>query len=217
MKTSAKATAMACLGCAAALCGGQSRATDAAVRWHSVTNDSPPPAFTLNPAHPTITNTASFVASTDGKIYGNACFASVSCGNPAITVDATNQTITVSFSAPLSNKYCAEVWLPVSGVEGQFGPLSAGTWVFRILRNSYPFSVTEAPLPLTITALTNPFMFQLCWPVSGESFALEVNDGLGSGNWLALTNPPTASSNQNTVQISGASASRFFRLRRLSP
>jgi len=217
MKASKRTTAMVCLGCAAALCGGQPSATDATVQWHSVTNDSPPPAFALNPANPTTTNATSFVASTDGKIYVNSCYASVFCGNPALTVDSTNQTITASFSAPLTNIACPEIFLPVSGVEGRFGPLSAGTWVFKILQNSYPFSVAEAPLPLSIKALTNSFTFQLCWPVSGEPFALEFNDSLSSGNWQAVTNPPTTSSNRNTVQVYGDSGSRFFRLRRLHP
>jgi hypothetical protein len=217
MNAGKRETARVCLGCAAALWGGQSSATDATVQWHGVTDDFPPPAFALNPANPTTTNATSFVAPTDGKIYVNFCFASASCGNPALTVDSTNQTITVSFSAPPTNSACPEIFLPVSGVEGQFGPLSAGTWVFKILQNSYPFSVTEAALRLSIKALTNAFTFQLCWPVSGEPFALEFNEGLFSGNWQAVTNPPTTSSNRNTVQIYGASGSRFFRLRRLHP
>jgi hypothetical protein len=105
----------------------------------------------------------------------------------------------------------------VSGVDGQFGPLSAGTWVLDILQNAYPFSVTEAPLPLSIQALTNSSAFQLGWPVSGDTFVLECNEGLTPGNWQVVTNPPTTSSNLNTVQINGDSGSRFFRLRRLSP
>jgi hypothetical protein len=148
-------------------------------------------------------------------IYGNGCLASVSCGNPALTADSTNQRITVSFSAPLTNIACTQEFLPVSGVEGQFGPLSAGRWVFRIHSNSYPFRVTEARLPLSIQALTNAFTFQLCWPVSGQPFALEFNDGPAPGNWQAVTNPPMTASNRNTVQIYTDSGSRFFRLRRL--
>lgn len=217
MKASKRATARVCLGCAAALCGGPSSAADATVRWHNVANESPPATFALNPANPTTTNVISFVAPTDGKIYVNSCFAAIACGNPALTVDLTNRTITVSSSAPLTNIACPEIFFPVSGVEGQFGPLSGGTWVFAILQDSHPFSVTEALLPLSIEAFTNALLFQLCWPVSGEPFTLEFNDGLSSGNWQAVTNPPATSSNRNTVQIHGASGSRFFRLRRLPP
>jgi len=208
---------MVCLGCAAALSAGQSSATDATVQWHGLRLGSPPPAFALNQTNLTTTNTISFVAPTDGKIYANACFASVACGTPAITVDTTNQTITVSFSAPLSNSVCPDIAAPVSGVDGHFGPLSAGTWVFGILQNAYPFSVAEAPLLLSIQALTNSSTFQLDWPVSGDMFVLEINDGLASGNWQVVTNAPMTSSNGNTVQIPGDSGSRFFRLRRLPP
>jgi hypothetical protein len=212
-----KATATVCLICAAVFCGGQSSAAEASVRWHSVTNGFPlpPPFFALSPANPTTANVISFVASTDGKLYVNSCFASGLCGNPALTVDSTNQGITVSFSAPLTNYACPEIFAPVSGVEGQLGPLSAGRWVFQILQYSNTFSVAEAPLPLSIQALTNSSTFQLFWPLSGDKFVLEFNDGLVPGNWQAFTNPPTTSSNQITVQIPRAVGSRFFRLRRL--
>jgi len=212
-----RARVMVCLGCAAALNAGQSSATDATVQWHRLSLGSPPLGFALNPTNLTTTNTISFVTPTDGKIYANACFACVSCGSPAITIDTTNQTITVSFSAPLSNSVCPDIAAPVSGVDGQLGPLSAGTWVFGILQNAYPFSVAEAPLLLSIQALTNSSMFQLDWPVSGDTFVLEFKEGLAPGDWQAVTNPPTTSSNRNMVQIQSDSGSRFFRLRRLPP
>ena len=212
-----RATATICLVCAAGLCGAQTSAPEATVRWHYIGQGSPTVTFTLNPANPTTTNVISFVAPTDGKLYINDCFASVTNGNPALTVDSTNQTITVSFSAPLTNIFCPQIVAPVSGVDGQFGPLSAGAWVFDILQNAYPFSVAEAPLPLSIQAGTNSSAFQLDWPVSGDTFVLECNEGLAPGNWQVVTNPPTTSSNLNTVLIYGDSGSRFFRLRRLSP
>jgi hypothetical protein len=212
-----RATATICLVCLAGLCGAQTSAPEATVRWHYIGQGSPTVTFALNPANPTTTNVIGFVAPTDGKIYLNDCMASVANGNPALTVDSTNQTITVSFSAPVTNVFCPAFVAPVSGVDGQFGPLSAGTWVLDILQNAYPFSVTEAPLPLSIQALTNSSALQLGWPVSGDTFVLECNDGLTPGNWQAVTNPPTTSSNLNTVQINGDSGSRFFRLRRLPP
>jgi hypothetical protein len=86
-----------------------------------------------------------------------------------------------------------------------------------ILQNTYPFSVAEAPLPLSIQGFTNSSAFRLDWPVSGDTFVLECNDGLAPGNWQVVTNPPTTSSNRNTVQLYGDSGSRFFRLRRLPP
>jgi hypothetical protein len=187
------------------------------VRWHPVTNGSPPTtAFALNPANPTTTNVISFVAPTDGKIYVNECSAAFDNGNPAIAVEITPRAIAVSFSAPITNVFCPTIVAPVSGVDGQFGPLGAGTWVFDILQNTYSFSVAEAPLPLSIQTITNSSAFQLGWPVSGDAFVLEFNDGLAPGNWQVVTNPPTTSSNLNTLLINVDSGSRFFRLRRLT-
>jgi len=216
MTASKRAIATFCLGCAAVLIGGLLTASGASIQWHDIGQGSPPLTFALNPANPTTTNVISFVAPTDGQIYLNACYATLSNGNPAIAVELPGQTIRVSFSPPPSNSTCPQIVAPVSGVDGQFGPLSAGTWVLNILTNSYLFSVTEAPLPLSIQALTNSSAFQLDWPVSGDAFVLECNDGLAPGNWQVVTNSPTTSSNRNTVQVYGGSSSRFFRLRRLT-
>jgi len=194
---------------------GPLAAKGADVTWHIVTNHLPVLDFTLAPVSPTTTNTVSFVAPTDGQIYGNACWASVANGDPSLAVDATNQTITVWFSPPLTNRFCPLYILPVSGVEGHLGQLKAGTWAFHILQNSYTFSVVEAPLLLSVQALSNSSSLQLSWPVSGDTFVLEFNSDLASGNWQAVTNLPTISSNRNTVQILSDSNSRFFRLRRL--
>lgn len=212
-----RAAATLCLVLAYRLCVGQDSTAEADVHWHRVTFDSPPPAFALVPANPTTTNLISFVAPSDGKTYANYCFASALAGNPALTIDSTNKSITVSFSAPVTNVACPAIVVPVSGVDGQLGRLSAGAWVFKILQNTYTFDVAEAPLRLSIEPLTNSSAFQLDWPVSGDTFVLEASDGLAPGNWQAVTNPPVTLSNRNTLQIDVEFGSRFFRLHRLNP
>ena len=214
-----RAIAVICLVCATAVLGGrESSAAEATVGWHVLTNGAPqPPPFVLTPASPTITNLISFVASTDGETYVNECFASVAAGAPAVTVDSSNQRISVTFSAPLTNTACPEFVRPVSGVDGGFGPLSAGTWAFTILQNSYTFNVAEAPLALSIQAFTNSTTFQLSWPVSGDTFALERSELVAPGSWQAVTNPPTTLGGQNAVQIKGDVGTQFFRLRGLHP
>jgi hypothetical protein len=187
-------------------------ATD--VQWHVVMDHSPVTNFTLSPVEPTTTNIISFVASTDGEFYANSCFASVANGEPAITVDAVFLTVKVTFSAPLTNIACPLVVLPVSGVDGQFGPLRAGKWSFTILTNSYFFSVEEAPLSLSIKTLTNSSLSQVSWPVSGEPFALEFSDSLSSVNWQTVTNTPIVSKGQNILEIGRSPGSRFYRLLR---
>src|SRR5262249_40203644 len=138
-------------------------ANAADVKWHIVADHSPVTNFTLNPVEPTTTNVISFVAPADGDFYANSCFASMANGEPAVTVDAVFLTVKVTFSAPLTNIACPLVVLPVSGVDGQFGPLRAGNWSFTILTNSYFFSVAEAPLSLSIKMLTNSSLLQVSW------------------------------------------------------
>jgi len=216
MNTSPGARALAGLGCVAVLCGGVSSASGGTIQWHLLRNVPPPAALVLTPASPTTTNLINFIAPTDGQVYANSCWASVSNGEPSISEDATNQTINVSFSPPLTNMVCPAIVVPVSGVDGSFGPLKAGTWTFNILQSSYAFTVTEAPVLLSIRALTNSSSLRISWPVSGDTYALEFKDRLSFGNWQAVTNAPVTSSNSITVQIDSAPGTRFFRLRRLS-
>ena len=191
-------------------------AAGADVQWHVVTYHLPVTNFTLNPVEPTTTNIISFVAPTDGDFYANSCFASVANGEPGITVDGVFLAVKVTFSAPLTNIACPLVVLPVSGVDGEFGPLRAGNWAFTILTNSYLFSVAEAPLSLSIKRLTNSSLLQVSWPVSGEPFALEFSDSLSSGNWQTVTNTPIVSNGQNVLEIGRGPGSRFYRLLRLT-
>jgi len=193
--------------------GGLLAASGATVRWHYIDNGPLPPPFALSPVAPTTTNGISFVAATDGKVYLNGCIASVQNGSPTITVDSTNQIIAVSFS-PVTNSPCPLVVTPVSGLDGQFGPLKAGTWRFDVLQSSYAFRVTEVPVALSIHRLKGSSSFQLDWPVSGDEFRLEASDALSAGNWQTVTNSPTIISNLNTIQLPNQPGSRFFRLRR---
>jgi hypothetical protein len=200
--------------CAAAW-SGVLAGSDASVEWHVVgIHGSPPPPFTLDPPAPTTTNTVKFIAATDGKLYINYCYAARESGNPGIDVDSTNRIITVSFS-PVTNFVCPLIVILVSGVDGEFGPLRPGDWTFNILQYSYNFTVTDVPLTLSAQPIANSSMVELDWPVSGDTFLLESNDGLLLGNWGVVTNTPTIVSNRNVVQIATDADSRFFRLHRL--
>jgi hypothetical protein len=117
---------------------------------------------------------------------------------------------------------CPLFILPVNGLEGEFGPLRHGAWLFTILQRSEPprppvsyvFQVADAPMVLTIEAGTNSTSLLISWPFSGDTFLLESNDALLSPAWQAVTNSRVTSSNRLTVQIDTALDARFFRLRR---
>ncbi len=122
--------------CVAALFGNPCATNGAEIHWHTIGPGAPPPTLLLTPAEPTSTNLISFVAPSDGQIFGNSCFAAMLDGEPAIAIDPTNQTVNVSFN-PVRIEVCPLYVLLVSGVEGKFGPLKPGTWMFNILQSSY--------------------------------------------------------------------------------
>ena len=197
----------------------QSTASDATIDWHYI---GPPPntsvtAFTLTPANPTTLSLITFIAPTDRSNYLNSCFASLNNGYPKIVANPTNQTINITFSGRPSA--CPFVAVPVSGVEGHIGPLTAGTWSIivdqRFPPAVYSFSVELVPPPLSLQANPGTSSLELSWPVSGEAYALESNDNIVSGNWHAVTNSPIISSNRYVLQISADSGSQFFRLHHL--
>jgi hypothetical protein len=202
--------------CAAVVSATVLSVNAADVKWHILTDPLPVINFALDPAAPTTTNLISFVGPTDGDLYANSCLASVANGEPSIAVDSVFLTVQVTFSAPLTNIACPAVVVPVSGVDGQFGPLRAGNWVFTILTNVYSFSVAEVPLPLSIQTATNSSSLQLSWPVSGDRLLLEFSDSLSSANWQAVTNMPVVLNGQNFVQITRGAGSQFYRLIRLT-
>jgi hypothetical protein len=204
------------LGCMAVLFNAQCASNEPSIQWHVIDTNGPPQSFLVSPSDPTITNVISFVAPTDGQIYLNSCVASVTNGVPGIVVDQIFQKITVSFSAPETNVACSFIALPVSGVDGEIGPLGAGAWTFDILGSSYPFTVTYVPLALSVQQLSNSTSLQISWPNSGEACELESCSNILSGNWLPVTNTLVLSNNSVTVPIDSASTARFFRLQRLT-
>jgi len=193
-----------------------SRASDATIDWHYVGDGRPVTAFTLTPPNPSTVSLITFIAPIDGSNYLNGVCASVKFGVPIIAVNATNRTIDVTFSGHLSA--CPNIVLPVSGLEGHAGPLTAGTWSINVGQGFPPtvyfFSVELVPPSLSVQAGVASSL-ELSWPVSADTYALEATDNLVSSNWQAVTNSPTVSSNRYTLQISGNSGSRFFRLHRL--
>jgi hypothetical protein len=66
------------------------------------------------------------------------------------------------------------------------------------------------PLPL----LTINSSGQVAWTTNSAGFALESNTNLVNGAWAAVTNSPTISGNQFTVDVSVSGLQQFFRLKK---
>jgi hypothetical protein len=81
------------------------------------------------------------------------------------------------------------------------GVLDADVFVARI---------TEAP-PLTITP--NPQNIILSWPVQATNYFLEAATSMPALSWDSVTNTPTVTTNERSVQLPLTGPAQFFRLR----
>jgi hypothetical protein len=196
---------------------GSPLAPTATVEWHLLETGlgytPPPSSFVISPVDPNTADTISFVAPAEGEGGMNYFAAADTYGNPAISVDSTNRTVSVTFSAPLDEPI-PNVVLPVSGVDGQIGPLKAGTWVFEILTNAYTFNV--AGPSLGITPAGNQVV--ISWTASGSNLVLQAATDLSTGNWSNVTTGITTNAvapNGITYVFTNAVSSQaaYFRLK----
>ncbi|MHC4727152.1 MAG: carboxypeptidase-like regulatory domain-containing protein, partial [Planctomycetota bacterium] len=109
------------------LCGVVS-AYEMSISWiHS----EEPPDFSRTPENPTTADLISFTVPTD--VYRNQWYAEDALGGtPSIYVDPVAREIEIWFQAPVDE---GGVFLdpdPVSGLEGNFGPLEEGSWLLYV-------------------------------------------------------------------------------------
>ncbi len=145
----------------------------ATAEWHSLESLGLPSmelliptSLALSPATPTITNRISFVSPANGLTYLNSIAAEAEFGAPLISVDSTNRTITVTFTPPL-DEAIPQIVFPAGGVDGEFGPLAAGTWTFQVLTNSYTFTVAGGS-PLAIAPVGKQIV--VSWPTAATNY-----------------------------------------------
>jgi len=119
---------------------------------YRVTAGQPIFTFQLNPANPTELDIISFFDPSGGG-GSNDCFAKVQNGIPGGPFRIGN-VIQVSYTEPPPGATCPDVFIPVSGVEGSFGPLAPGDYIFRQHNNTdRPFTVSAVPEPGTLALL----------------------------------------------------------------
>jgi hypothetical protein len=162
----------------------------------------------ISPAAPTIADTISFIAPVNGEVYLNGNAAADFYGNPLISVDFTNRTVAVTFTARLDEPI-PNIVFPVSGVNGQFGPVDAGTWVFNVVTNSYTFTVSGPPLGIALTGV----QVVLSWMALASIYALQVTTNLSTGSWSDVTNGITTNGTNCLFTTVVSSQAAFYRLR----
>lgn len=83
------------------------------------------------------------------RVYVSPCVAERALGGkPALQVDVAKREVRLSFRAP-AGEGCAEM-SPVCGLEGSFGQLAAGPWVFVCKQSGIDVSI-----PFTVTTVTS--------------------------------------------------------------
>lgn len=113
-----------------------------------------PESWTIAPLYPTTKDIIHFSGHTG--IYSNSCFAVCDMGRPNLTVDVSRHRIGLWFKYVPPGP-CALEYDPVCGLEGQFGPLESGDWLFFSAHGDVafylPFQVSEAEYFLTVNAV----------------------------------------------------------------
>ena len=85
--------------------------------------------FSRTPANPTTSDIISFVIPTD--VYDNQQQAEQRLGGtPTLNIDTAQKRIDLVFEPPVTSEPVNPKNGPVSGLEGYFGPLEEGSWIF---------------------------------------------------------------------------------------
>jgi hypothetical protein len=101
---------------------------DSEISW--ISGDTRPGLSRL-PANPTTNDTVSFVIPTD--VFRNRWQAEQRLGGtPTLIIDPVQQRIDLQFEPPAPADPIPTTYDPVSGLQGYFGPLEEGSWLFFV-------------------------------------------------------------------------------------
>ena len=90
---------------------------------------SGPQEWTIYPSDPNENDLINF--SGPAVLSANSCYAEIVLGGtPTVSIDTTNKIIEIIIQEPAPDQ-CVDVWDPVCGLDGDFGPLTPGNWVFK--------------------------------------------------------------------------------------
>ena len=134
------------------------------VDWHG--GEIPPSEeWIIWPENPTFEDGIHFSGPTE--VGSNACFAEIQYGYPTLTIDHNNKTVELWFEWP-GPFGCLMFWAPVCGLEGQFGPLEEGEWVF-FSNSTFPYPPFPGPILFSIDfSVTAASLVKLDSPNGGE-------------------------------------------------
>lgn len=109
----------------------------ASVSW--INGTTPPATWAIEPSNPSTSDVITFSGPTN--VYSNSCVGVKDLGGtPQLSVDPVSKVITLWFQGPVP-VYCTLIYMPVDGLQGDFGPLDAGDWTFTSLSKDLNFEV----------------------------------------------------------------------------
>lgn len=183
-----------------------------------------PGSWTVDPSDPT---NVTFSGPTE-TITNSGCAIVYYGGVPTIDINYANKTVMLWFMGPVGDM-CLQYWAPVCGLEGWFGPLDAGNWMFSSPFANIQFQVGQVDA-LTLLSPNGGDYFlktstrKITWQdtrnaVCGGNYLLDYSIDNGT-NWLAIDpNPvtgcsydwqvPIADSDQCLIRITDQSDASF--------
>jgi hypothetical protein len=140
---------------------------DPNVSWVSGEN---PPELSRLPANPTTNDVITFTIPTD--TYSNHWRAEqILGGKPTLTIDSAQRRIDLKIVPP-APEFAPALYDPVSGLEGQFGPLEEGWWTLFVQFQG--------------TIFIDPFQVVYAPPAPIISGRVHTSDGVGIGNVILI-------------------------------
>lgn len=113
----------------------------ASVDWIDGIGAVAPSGWSISPGNPSTTSVISFKGPTD-KSYGNSCAAAGAYGgSPYLAINTTAKTVELKFQGPAPST-CTMIYKPTVGLQGEFGPLAAGSWTFKCTNSHTSFTVS---------------------------------------------------------------------------
>jgi len=98
-----------------------------------------PEEWTIEPSEPNENDLIDFSGPTFPS--ANSCYSEIVLGGtPAISVDTINKIVEIIILEPAPDT-CMAIWDPVCGLEGDFGPLTPGSWVFKCTNSYLDFEI----------------------------------------------------------------------------
>ncbi len=140
------------------------------VDW--VAGETGPAGWSLLPPAPTSADTLRFSGPT--TVYSSTCVAIDSVGAPHLVIDPAARTVELAFEPRLIMP-CVMIYDPVCGLDGSFGPLAEGDWVF--LSHSVHDDLISFNIPFHVGPSAAANRVSASW-ISGET---------GPAAWTAET------------------------------